>query len=72
MKRMIDRRFSETDLRAMLADAHSFEPDVEEGRFLIRTKHGRRTWEVVVEPDRRSQVLAVVTAYALESGSDAQ
>jgi hypothetical protein len=72
MKRMIDRRFSETDLREMLADASSFEPDVEEGRFLIRTRHGGRAWEVIVEPDHRAHVLAVVTAYAVEGGSDAR
>jgi hypothetical protein len=62
-KRMEARDFSELDLRAMLEDADSFRPDVEEGRFVVDTKHRRLRWEVVVEPDEIEHLLVVVTAY---------
>jgi hypothetical protein len=35
LKRMLDRGFTEVDLRQMLEDASSFRPDVEEGRWVI-------------------------------------
>jgi hypothetical protein len=62
-KRMIDRSFSETELRDMLERAHSFEPDVAIERFIVKTTHESQAWEVVVEPDRAAQLLVVVTAY---------
>jgi hypothetical protein len=33
LKRMVDRRFTEIDLRQMLEGASSLRPDVEEGRW---------------------------------------
>lgn len=66
LKRMKDRSFSEVDLRTMLTKAMAFHPDVEPGRWAIVTRHRRRTWEVIVEPDDRARVLVVVTAYPLE------
>jgi len=65
-KRMIDRSFSETDLRDMLEHAHAFRPDIASGRFIVQTAHGSRAWEVVVEPDGAAQLLVVVTAYPLD------
>jgi hypothetical protein len=62
-KRMIDRGFSETDLREMLDTATGFRPDGPAGRWIIETSHAGRTWEVVVEPNVREQRLVVVTAY---------
>jgi hypothetical protein len=62
---MIDRSFSETDLRDMLERAHAFQPDVATGRFIVQTSHESRSWEVVVEPDAAAQLLVVVTAYPL-------
>jgi hypothetical protein len=50
-ERMADRDFNEVDLPAMLEKAKAFSPDVVEGRFIIRTKHRRRPWEVIVEPN---------------------
>ncbi len=65
-KRMIDRRFSETDLRSMLQSAMSWEPDPElSTRFRIETTHNARAWRVIVEPDESQQVLIVVTAFEL-------
>ena len=68
---MIDRRFSEGDLREMLEDASALEPDVVEGRFILKTRRGRRSWEVVVEPDAKLRRLVIVTAYPVEGRSDA-
>jgi hypothetical protein len=60
---MEDRRFNEVDLRQMLASARSHRRDVVEGRWIIESRHRRRAWEVIVEPDDRVKLLVVVTAY---------
>jgi hypothetical protein len=51
LKRMDDRCFTELDLRRMLERATGYRPDVLEGRWAIETRHRRRPWEVIVEPD---------------------
>jgi hypothetical protein len=63
MKRMVDRQFSEVDLRPMLDGATGFRENHEEGRFVIETRHEDRKWAVIVEPDPVDEVLIVVTAY---------
>ena len=63
LKRMVDREFTELDVRQMLEDASSLRPDVEEGRWVVTSRHRRRVWEVVVEPDEAERVLVVITAY---------
>ncbi len=60
---MVDRRFTETDLRQMLEDASGFRRDVEEGRWAIASRHSGRPWEIIVEPDDAEWVLVVITAY---------
>lgn len=62
-KRMVDREFTEVDLRAMLERASGHRPDPVEGRFVIETEHKRSPWEVIVEPDEIDHLLVVVTAY---------
>jgi len=62
-KRMVDRDFSEVELRAMLEKATGYQRDVVVGRWVIQTKHNRRKWEVIVEPDEQEELLVVVTAY---------
>jgi hypothetical protein len=64
---MADRRFTELDLRRMLDKATSFRRDIVEGRWVIRTRHRRRPWEIIVEPDSRENLLVVITAYPLEA-----
>jgi hypothetical protein len=64
-KRMLDRSFSETDLRDMLERASSFRPDAVLGRFIVETVHADARWEVIVEPDAAAEILIVVTAYAV-------
>jgi hypothetical protein len=62
---MVDRRFSEIDLRAMLEHALAYRSDVTPGRWVIETRLRRRRWHVIVEPDTASEMLVVVTAYPL-------
>jgi hypothetical protein len=59
------RRFSEIDLRRMLQRASGYREDVVEERWVIETKHQRRPWEVIVEPDVDREVLVIVTAYGV-------
>jgi len=60
---MNDRRFTEIDLRRMLQRAYDRREDVVDGRWAIETKHRKKAWEIIVEPDFERQVLVVVTAY---------
>ena len=66
-KRMEDRDFTEIDLREMLEQAQGYGPDVVVGRWVIATRHRRRRWEVIVEPDADTRLLVVVTAYPVEA-----
>jgi hypothetical protein len=63
---MVDRRFTEVDLRRMMEHASDYSPDVVEGRLKIATRHSRKKWEVIVEPDSVRKLLVVVTAYPLD------
>jgi hypothetical protein len=65
-KRMADRGFNEVDLRRMLSAASDFRVDAVPYRWVIETRHRRRQWEVVVEPDADVQLLVVVTAYPVD------
>ena len=47
---MVDRRFTEVELREILERAEGYRSDIVEGRFVIATRH-RRRWEVIIEPD---------------------
>ena len=61
--RMEQRGGTEVDVRAMLVRATGFEPNVVEGRFMIRVHHLQSPWIVIVEPDAEAKLLAVVTVY---------
>jgi len=63
---MEDRLFPEVDLRTMIQKATSYRRDVVPGRWVVVTRHRRRPWEVIVEPDHDVQALVVVTAYPIE------
>ena len=65
LKRMVDRRFTEVELRRMMERAQNYQRDVVKGRWVIATRHRRRRWEVIVEPDFEAELLVVITAYAL-------
>ena len=62
VKRMLDRNFSQVDLRTMLEHSKNYRSDIIDGRW-VETVHHRRTWEVVVEPDAQTERLVVITAY---------
>lgn len=64
-KRMIQRDFTEIDLRAMLHRATGYRPDVEPGRWVIETRHRGGAWEVIVEPEHEVRRMVVVTAYPI-------
>ena len=63
---MIDRRFTELDLRRMLQHASGYSRDVMEGRWIIKARHEKKDWEVIVEPDHERKLLVVVTGYPAE------
>ncbi|HSN88030.1 MAG TPA: hypothetical protein VL025_14830 [Thermoanaerobaculia bacterium] len=60
---MIDRDFTEVDLRRMLEHATRLRQDVVDGRWVVETRHERLSWEVIVEPDEEIRLLIVITAY---------
>lgn len=67
LERMIDREFTETDLRTMLDCAEGYRSNERyPGRFLIDTRHAEAKWVVSVEPDDQESVLVVITAYRVE------
>ena len=66
LKRMLDRRFNEVDLRDMLEQASEWRPDTVEGRFVSVVRYNDILWEIVVEPDDEARTVAVVTAYRPE------
>lgn len=63
LKRMVDRGFSEIDLRSMMDVASRLRKHHEPGRWIVETSHASSPWEVVVEPDPEDGLLVVITAY---------
>ena len=62
---MLDRRFTEVDLRTMLEHALSLERGIVPGRWTVRARYRRRSWEIILEPDDESRLIVVVTAYPI-------
>ncbi len=56
---MLDRRLTDVDLRRMLEHAGGYRADVVEGRWVIDTRHNKKDWEVVVEPDDEQKLLVL-------------
>jgi hypothetical protein len=63
---MVDRRFSEVDLRSMMEAAMDLRENDAPGRWVVATFHEGTPWEVIVEPDQQDKLLVVITAYPLE------
>ncbi len=63
--RMIDRDFTEIDLRVMYDRAKNYRQDYMAGRWVIETKHRRQNWEIIVEPDFDEQKVVIITAYKI-------
>jgi hypothetical protein len=66
-ERMIDRGFTEVDLRLMVEAAGGVRPAATNGRWILETVHDGDAWEVIVEPDERDRVIIVITAYRVTS-----
>ena len=62
LKRMKERGFSESDLRAMIEDTIDIQ-EQDHGSFVVKTRHDGGRWEVIVSPDETKEVIIVVTAY---------
>ena len=65
-KRMIQRGFTEVDLRTMLHGAIGCRADVVPDRSVVEARHRGRAWEIIVEPDYEERRLVVITAYSTE------
>ena len=66
---MVDRGFSEVDLREMLECTTGLRSDTEPGRWVAEARLARRKWEVVIEPDQGSRRQVIVTAYPVTKGT---
>jgi hypothetical protein len=66
-ERMMDRGFTEVDLRLMLETAETVRPAATKGRWIVEAAHDGDSWEVIVEPDERDRVIVVITAYRVTS-----
>ncbi len=67
---MVDRQFTEVDLRLMLADATSIKPDIVPGRWVAEARHDSRAWEVIIEPDEVRELQVIITAYPVQGPTD--
>ena len=63
LERMVDRRFTEADLREMLEDVSRVRPGSGTSRWVAECPWRGEYWEVVLEPDPASNEIVVVTAY---------
>ena len=66
LKRMVDRAFSEVDLRSMMESVAALRDDDVPGRWVVITKHDYQSWEIIVEPDSADKLLVVITAYPVD------
>jgi hypothetical protein len=65
LKRMLDRGFTEVELRSMLESPVQVRKGAVAGRWIVEARLKKRSWEVVVEPDEEAELLVVITAYSL-------
>lgn len=66
-ERMIDRGFTEVDLRMMIESAETIRPAATYGRWIAEAEYDGDSWEVIVEPDERDRVIVLITAYRVTS-----
>jgi hypothetical protein len=64
---MVDRNFTEVDLRRMFSAATGLRRDVVTAHWVVETRHRGRRWEVIVEPEADTRVILVITAYTVET-----
>ena len=66
-KRMLDRGFSETDLRVMMDQASACRRTADPARWAVDTRHEGVSWQIIVEPDPVDELVVVITAYLIRS-----
>ncbi len=64
-KRMIQRSFTEIELREMFDRATTLRPDKEIGRYVAVSTLHSANWEIILEPDINEKLIVVVTAYPI-------
>ena len=62
-ERMLDRDFTEVELRELLQRATDLQSARQEGRWYVLAQEPRGQWKIVLEPETESKLLVVVTAY---------
>ena len=60
---MVERGFSEVDLRFKMDRARAFRDAGVPERWIEETIHDSAPWEIIVEPDLTDRLLVVITAY---------
>jgi hypothetical protein len=63
---MVDRSFTEVDLRRMLKVATILRRDIVPGRWVAATRHRRQSREIIIEPELNARLLVVITAYRVQ------
>ncbi len=63
-KRMVDRGFSETELRTMLQDATQW-IEQSHGTWIVASKLDSEPWEIIIRPDKAERCIIVVTCYPI-------
>ena len=65
-KRMVQRSFSEVELREMLYRAKALRLDKEVGRYVVVATLNATNWEIILEPDFDEKSIVIVTAYPIK------
>jgi hypothetical protein len=62
-KRMLQRGFTEIDLRKMLSVPLSIKRDIIAHRWRVEARYQGNSWHVIIEPDSEKQTIVVITAF---------
>ena len=62
---MIDRGFSEVEVRSMMKRAEAVRPEREPGRFVVEAQHLGGRWRLIVEPDPDREQIVVITGWRI-------
>lgn len=65
LKRMMDRGFTEIEVRLMMDNATALREAEVPLRWIAETAHDSCPWSIIVEPDMADRLLIVITAYPL-------
>lgn len=65
-KRMLQRGFSEAELRTMLDDVLEIAPTREDGRWQVICRFEGTRWKIILEPREVHQTIEAITAFPLD------